>query len=709
MSQQETIPIKNLALGIGTGFGVVAVFIFTVLLITKLGLEDHYDESEEQIQERIKPVGQVQVEGEEAVVTAPVKPVVAPTATPKSGKEIYEATCKQCHETGIAGAPKYGDKASWAERVAKGEATLIQNALNGLNVMPPRGGDPDISDEEVKGAVQYMLQAVGVAPPPTPPKTVSPVVAKPTVDGKQVYNSACVLCHAEGIIGAPKLGDQDSWAPRVAKGMDTLVTHALNGFKGETGVMPAKGGQTQLSDEEVKGAVQYMLQAVGAGSLATPPETAPAEKPPVVEKPTVDGKQVYNSTCALCHAKGIVGAPKLGDQDSWAPRVAKGMDTLLTHALNGFKGETGVMPPKGGKMELTGEAVKAAIDYMVSQVPAVVADTSASEEVAPTPDSSPAPSKPDTAPAEETVVADTSGEEVAPTPDSSSTPSKPETVPTEAPVVAKDTTPTTEPEPTAEPESTVLDLARGEEVYNSVCYLCHATGVAEAPILGNKDNWAPRLKKGMDALFTSALQGLGAMPPKGGQMGSADEDVKSAVAYMVDAVKGDDEEAATEPTTATPVEDSSDESATTPSMPKSAETVAPPTSAPSAKPEDTKTYHTVLRGESLYGIAAHYRQNFSDVAAWNNIKSPYNLTIGQRLVVSAPSGASPTSEPQAATPPAADGDRNYHLVQPGNTLYSIARDYGVTVSDMMQWNDLQPPYGLSVGQKLWVSPSKVGQ
>ncbi|HEC85410.1 MAG TPA: LysM peptidoglycan-binding domain-containing protein, partial [Thioploca sp.] len=572
MSQQETIPIKNLALGIGTGFGVVAVFIFTVLLITKLGLEDHYDESEEQIQERIKPVGQVQVEGEEAVVTAPVKPVVAPTATPKSGKEIYEATCKQCHETGIAGAPKYGDKASWAERVAKGEATLIQNALNGLNVMPPRGGDPDISDEEVKGAVQYMLQAVGVAPPPTPPKTVSPVVAKPTVDGKQVYNSACVLCHAEGIIGAPKLGDQDSWAPRVAKGMDTLVTHALNGFKGETGVMPAKGGQTQLSDEEVKGAVQYMLQAVGAGSLATPPETAPAEKPPVVEKPTVDGKQVYNSTCALCHAKGIVGAPKLGDQDSWAPRVAKGMDTLLTHALNGFKGETGVMPPKGGKMELTGEAVKAAVDYMVSQVPAVVADTSASEEV-------------------------------APTPDSSSTPSKPETVPTEAPVVAKDTTPTTEPEPTAEPESTALDLARGEEV---------ATEPTTAtPVEDSSDESAATPSKPKSA-----------------------ETVAPALPTSTPSAKPED--TATEPTTATPVEDSGDESATTPSMPKSAETVAPPTSTPSAKPEYTKTSHTVQQGESLYGIAARYGQNFSDVVAWNNIKSPYNLTVGQRLVVSPP-------------------------------------------------------------------------
>jgi cytochrome c5 len=603
VSQQETIPIKNLTLGIGAGFGIVALFIFTVLLITQLGLEEHHGESEEQIQERIKPVGQVQVEGEEAVATAPVKPA-APVVAPKSGKEIYESVCKVCHATAVLGAPKLDDKANWEKRFAQGEATLINHAINGFFQMPARGG-ANISDEEVKRTVRYMLAEAGLVSAAEPPETapaekppaVTPAVAAKS--GKEIYEAKCELCHKTGVIGAPKYGDKAGWAERVAKGEATLIQSAINGLN----AMPPRGGDINLSDEEVKGAVQYMLQAVGAASLTTPPETAPAEKPPVVEKPAVDGKQVYNSACALCHAEGILGAPKLGDQDSWAPRVAKGMDTLLTHALNGFKGETGVMPAKGGKMDLSTEKVKAAIEYMVSQVPAVATDTSAAEEVAPTPDS-PAPSK---------------------------------TAPTEAPVVAKDTTPTTEPEPTAKPEATAFDLELGKEVYTDVCSVCHATGISGAPVLGNKDSWAPRLKKGMDVLFTSALKGLGAMPPKGGRLKYPDEKIKSAVAYMVDAVKGDDDKAAMAPTTTTPA--AGDKiSATTPSMPKSVETMAPalPTSAPSANSEDSKMYHTVQLGESLYGIAARYGQKFSDVTAWNNIKSPYNLSVGQRLLVSAP-------------------------------------------------------------------------
>jgi len=62
-----------------------------------------------------------------------------------------------------------------------------------------------------------------------------------------------------GIAGAPKLGEQAIWAPRIAKGMETLFLHALQGFQGETGVMPAKGAQMQLPDEDVKAAVTYMV------------------------------------------------------------------------------------------------------------------------------------------------------------------------------------------------------------------------------------------------------------------------------------------------------------------------------------------------------------------------------------------------------------------------------------------------------------------
>ncbi len=79
------------------------------------------------------------------------------------------------------------------------------------------------------------------------------------------------------------------------------------------------------------------------------------------------GKKIYDATCMACHAAGVAGAPKLGDKAAWAPRIAQGADTLHTHAIKGFQGKAGMMPPKGGNMGAKDEDVKAAVDYMVSQ------------------------------------------------------------------------------------------------------------------------------------------------------------------------------------------------------------------------------------------------------------------------------------------------------------------------------------------------------
>ena len=78
-----------------------------------------------------------------------------------------------------------------------------------------------------------------------------------------------------------------------------------------------------------------------------------------------DGESVYNSGCAACHATGVAGAPKVGDKAAWADRVSKDMETLYDHAINGFQGEGGVMPPKGGFMNLSDDDVKSVVDYMV--------------------------------------------------------------------------------------------------------------------------------------------------------------------------------------------------------------------------------------------------------------------------------------------------------------------------------------------------------
>lgn len=87
--------------------------------------------------------------------------------------------------------------------------------------------------------------------------------ASADADGKTVYDATCNVCHGAGVAGAPKLGDAAIWKERLDQGMDTLVEHAIVGYQGKAGFMPPKGGNAGLSDEEVKAAVQYMVDNAG--------------------------------------------------------------------------------------------------------------------------------------------------------------------------------------------------------------------------------------------------------------------------------------------------------------------------------------------------------------------------------------------------------------------------------------------------------------
>lgn len=87
----------------------------------------------------------------------------------------------------------------------------------------------------------------------------APVQADENVKGKSVYGKTCAICHAAGVAGAPKPGDKADWAPRIAQGEATLYKHAIEGFTGSKGQMPARGGNTALSDDDVKAAVDFMV------------------------------------------------------------------------------------------------------------------------------------------------------------------------------------------------------------------------------------------------------------------------------------------------------------------------------------------------------------------------------------------------------------------------------------------------------------------
>jgi cytochrome c5 len=97
------------------------------------------------------------------------------------------------------------------------------------------------------------------------------------------------------------------------------------------------------------------------------PAQPPAESAPIQVAEAPSGQDVYQQACAACHAAGVAGAPKLGDAAAWSDRIAQGNDTLYDHAINGFQGSAGYMPPKGGRADLSDEAIKVAVDYMVEE------------------------------------------------------------------------------------------------------------------------------------------------------------------------------------------------------------------------------------------------------------------------------------------------------------------------------------------------------
>jgi cytochrome c5 len=209
--------------------------------------------------------------------------------------------------------------------------------------------------------------------------------------GSAIYASTCAACHDNGLAGAPKTGDNNAWAARLAQGYDTVLKHAIEGIR----AMPAKGGNPDLDDLEVARAVVFMTNKSGA-SFKEPAEPARAVAPASVADSAVapapapapantaidtasapvagpvvasadSGKKAYDTTCIACHGAGIAGAPKFGDKSAWSARVDQGVSVMYEHAIKGFQGKAGVMPPKGGST-LPDSEVKAAVDYMVAAV-----------------------------------------------------------------------------------------------------------------------------------------------------------------------------------------------------------------------------------------------------------------------------------------------------------------------------------------------------
>ncbi|WP_063579940.1 c-type cytochrome [Achromobacter ruhlandii] len=264
---------------------------------------------------------------------------------------------------------------------------------------------------------------------------------------------------------------------------------------------------------------------VGAGSDTLSTEAVTKRIAPVAGFELVDanapkvfktGEQVFQAVCTACHTAGVAGAPKVGDNAAWAPFIKSGFDAMMNVALHGKGG----MPAKGGNPTLSDFEVARAVVYMANKSggslpePAAPAEEGAKKEADAAP-AAPAAAAPAAAPAGAAPAAAAAA----------AAPAAAAQAPAPAPAAAP------------APQQTAAVNPAGEKLYKSVCFACHATGVANAPKFGDKAAWEPYIKTGMDAMVKVAMQGKPPMPPKGGAANASEDDIRAAVQYMVDAAK----------------------------------------------------------------------------------------------------------------------------------------------------------------------------
>jgi len=142
-------------------------------------------------------------------------------------------------------------------------ARIVASRTQEANVLTEAGYTRSVAarlEEPAREAVAGQDNSALAIKVETPGAAGSAVAVAAPKNGTEVFEQVCSVCHGQGIAGAPKAGDKAAWAPRIAEGKATLYQHAIQGFQGKSGVMPPKGGHTDLSDDLVKQAVDHMVQ-----------------------------------------------------------------------------------------------------------------------------------------------------------------------------------------------------------------------------------------------------------------------------------------------------------------------------------------------------------------------------------------------------------------------------------------------------------------
>jgi len=294
-----------------------------------LGERDPAPAVTETVDQRIAPIGRVEV--------AAVDRDAAPAA-PKPASEVYTSVCAACHNAGVAGAPRADDGDAWTRRLdEKGLDTLVSHSINGFQAMPARGGNPNLSDEEVATTVVYMLEQAGVsveedaaveavaAEEPPVGEVADPAAAGDPAAGQERF-ATCVSCHGaegQGMGIFPKVAGQD--AEYTAGRLEQYRAGEQVGPNSAL-MMPHAAG---LSDEAIADLAAYVA-TLGAPEEAVPEEDAAAaaeadaavdedaEAETVAAGDAAAGQERF-ATCVSCHGaqgQGMGIFPKVAGQDA---------------------------------------------------------------------------------------------------------------------------------------------------------------------------------------------------------------------------------------------------------------------------------------------------------------------------------------------------------------------------------------------------------
>lgn len=173
-------------------------------------------------------------------------------AAERTGRQVVETVCIECHGPGRDGAPRIGNAYEWASHAKIGLEMLTRNAILGVRKMPAHGGQASLTDLEMSRAIAFMVSNGHARDPDKPYATLR------RWEGDLIVAEVCANCHASGKDGAPKLGEPGDWLPRLKSGVDTVVSSAVKGHNN----MPARGGMASLSDLEIRAAVSYMISRI---------------------------------------------------------------------------------------------------------------------------------------------------------------------------------------------------------------------------------------------------------------------------------------------------------------------------------------------------------------------------------------------------------------------------------------------------------------